>query len=170
MAWSGKFCAFIAEECIKSDGSPIVTQRSFASTLHLINMTPFWIRKLLIRRFAILDKKVMPQKRRNLLAALSLQQDWKCGFSMERNAAVSTALSTKHIATLQLSGWCVQRLLCRYLKMCTYKVVMVRELINRDFETCMRFPPRHSSKDVWHRRNNSLFRQSQLLSFGCTQQ
>lgn len=137
MAWSGEHRAFVVEQFIKNGGSPINTQRAFR------------IRFALGRRDPVPDKKTIYSWVSNFRQTGSALKRKPPGrprtvTSPENVAAVRRSVqqsprrsARKHAAALRVSDRSVRRILHRDLKMHPYKIMLVQELSERDFEVRM---------------------------------
>lgn len=135
MAWSGVHRAFVVEEFLQNGGSPISTQRAFR------------IRFALAPRDPVPDKKtihVWVSTFRQTGSALKKKSTGRprTATGPENVAAVRASIeqspqrsARKHATALQLSDRSVRRILHRDLKMHPYKIAIVQELSERDWET-----------------------------------
>ena len=132
MAWSGEHCAFVIEEFVKNGESVVVTQHSFQRHFSLNRHDPVPTGKTIhhwVSNF------------RQTSSALNRRKSDRPRTAQENVTAVADSIEQsprrsirKHAFALHMSATSVHRILHRSLHMHPYKIMVVQELRERDYE------------------------------------
>ena len=135
MAWSGEHRAFVIEEFVKNGESVVATQRSFRRHFSLNRHDPVptgktihrWISNFRQTSSALNRRRSGRPRTRTAQENVTAVAD-----SIEQSPRRSIR---KHAFALHMSATSVHRILHRSLHMHPYKIMVVQELSERDYET-----------------------------------
>ena len=136
MAWSGEHRAFVIEEFVKNGESVVATQRSFRRHFSLNRHDPVptgktihrWVSNFRQTSSALNRRRSGPSRTRTAQENVTAVAD-----SIEQSPR---RYIRKHAFALHMSATSVHRILHRSLHMHPYKIMVVQELSERDYETC----------------------------------
>ena len=135
MAWSGEHRAFVVEEFVKNGESVVATQRSFRRHFSLNRHDPVPTGKTIHRWVSNF---------RQISSALNRRRSGRprTRTAQENVTAVADSIEQsprrsirKHAFALHMSSASVHRILHKSLHMHPYKIMVVQELSERDYET-----------------------------------
>ena len=135
MAWSGEHRAFVIEEFVKNGESVVATQRSFRRHFSLNRHDPVPTGKTIHRWvFNFRQTSSALNRRRSGRPRTRTAQEnvTAVADSIEQSPRRSIR---KHAFALHMSATSVHRILHRSLHMHPYKIMVVQELSERDYET-----------------------------------
>ena len=135
MAWSGEHRAFVIEEFVKNGESVVATQRSFRRRFSLNRHDPVPTGKTIHRWVSNIRQTSSALNRRR-------SDRPRTRTAQENVTAVANSIEQsprrfirKHAFALHMSATSVHRILLRSLHMHPYKIMVVQELSERDYET-----------------------------------
>ena len=135
MAWSGKHRAFVVEEHIKNGESVITTQRAFRRRFGLGRHAPVPEGKtirLWVSNFRLTSSALKRQSPGRPRTATGVENVTLVRASIQHSPRRS---ARKHAAALCMSDRSVRRILHQELNMHPYKMMVVQELNETDYET-----------------------------------
>ena len=135
MAWSGEHRTFVIEEFVKNGESVVATQRSFRRHFSLNRHDPVPTEKTIHRWVSNFRQtsSALNRRRSGRPRTRTAQENVTAvADSIEQSPRRSIR---KHAFALHMSATSVHRILYRSLHMHPYKIMVVQELRERDYET-----------------------------------